>query len=81
MVQHSTSHVTWAAALYRKRTYDFAKAIYVVGNETICPLQTVEAVLKEMGYNWSDDMTHVAFGLVTKNGKKLSTRKGNVIFA
>ena len=32
-----------------------------------------------MGYDWSDDMTHVAFGLVTKNGKKLSTRKGNVI--
>ena len=32
-----------------------------------------------MGYDWSDDMEHVAFGLVTKDGKKLSTRKGNVI--
>lgn len=32
-----------------------------------------------MGYDWSDDMTHVAFGLVTKGGAKLSTRKGNVI--
>lgn len=68
-----------AAALYRKRTYDFAKAIYVVGNEQSAHFKQLKAVLKEMGYNWSDDMTHVAFGLVTKNGKKLSTRKGNVI--
>ena len=68
-----------AAALYRKRTYDFAKAIYVVGNEQSAHFKQLKAVLKEMGYDWSDDMTHVAFGLVTKNGKKLSTRKGNVI--
>ena len=32
-----------------------------------------------MGYDWSEDITHVPFGLVTKEGKKLSTRKGNVI--
>ena len=32
-----------------------------------------------MGYDWSDNITHVPFGLVTKEGKKLSTRKGNVI--
>lgn len=68
-----------AAALYRKRTYDFAKSIYVVGNEQSAHFKQLKAVLKEMGYDWSDDMVHVAFGLVTKNGKKLSTRKGNVI--
>ncbi|MGT2935596.1 arginine--tRNA ligase [Streptococcus castoreus] len=68
-----------AAALYRKRTYDFAKSIYVVGNEQAAHFKQLKAVLKEMGYNWSDDMTHVAFGLVTKGGAKLSTRKGNVI--
>lgn len=68
-----------AAALYRKRTYDFAKSIYVVGNEQSAHFKQLKAVLKEMGYDWSDDMEHVAFGLVTKEGKKLSTRKGNVI--
>lgn len=68
-----------AAALYRKRTYDFAKSIYVVGNEQAAHFKQLKAVLKEMGYEWSDDMTHVPFGLVTKEGKKLSTRKGNVI--
>ncbi|MGT2742676.1 arginine--tRNA ligase [Streptococcus plurextorum] len=68
-----------AAALYRKRHYDFAKSIYVVGNEQSAHFKQLKAVLKEMGYDWSDDMHHVAFGLVTKEGKKLSTRKGNVI--
>lgn len=68
-----------AAALYRKRTYDFAKSVYVVGNEQSAHFKQLKAVLKEMGYAWSDDITHVPFGLVTKEGKKLSTRKGNVI--
>lgn len=68
-----------AAALYRKRTYDFAQSIYVVGNEQSGHFKQLKAVLKEMGYDWSDDMVHVPFGLVTKDGKKLSTRKGNVI--
>jgi arginyl-tRNA synthetase len=68
-----------AAAIYRKRTYDFAKAIYVVGQEQTAHFKQLKAVLAEMGYAWSKDIQHVSFGLVTKNGQKLSTRKGHVI--
>lgn len=68
-----------AAAIYRKRTYGFAKAIYVVGQEQTAHFKQLKAVLAEMGYAWSKDIQHVSFGLVTKNGQKLSTRKGNVI--
>ncbi len=68
-----------AAALYRKRTYDFAKSIYVVGQEQSGHFKQLKAVLDKMGYAWSEDIYHVPFGLVTKAGKKLSTRKGNVI--
>lgn len=68
-----------AAALYRKRNYDFAKAVYVVGQEQSAHFRQLKAVLSEMDYAWSDDMTHVSFGLVTKNRQKLSTRKGNII--
>ncbi|WP_273451063.1 arginine--tRNA ligase [Streptococcus ferus] len=68
-----------AAALYRKRQYDFAKALYVVGQEQSAHFKQLKAVLADMGYDWSQDLEHVSFGLVTKNGKKLSTRKGNVI--
>ncbi|BCK44386.1 arginine--tRNA ligase [Streptococcus suis] len=68
-----------ATAMYRKRTYDFVKSIYVVGQEQINHFKQLKAVLKEMDFDWSDDMTHVTFGLVTKEKKKLSTRKGNII--
>lgn len=68
-----------AAALYRFRTYDFVKSLYVVGNEQTNHFKQLKAVLKEMGYDWSDDIHHIQFGLITSGGKKLSTRKGNII--
>lgn len=68
-----------ATAMYRHRTFNFAKNIYVVGQEQSHHFKQLKAVLKEMGFDWSDDMVHVSFGLVTKNKKKLSTRKGNII--
>lgn len=68
-----------AAAIYRKRTYDFAQSLYVVGNEQSYHFKQLKAVLKEMDYDWSDDMHHIPFGLITKDGKKLSTRKGKIV--
>lgn len=68
-----------ATALYRKRTYDFAKNIYITGHEQSGHFAQLNAVLEKMGYDWVKDMSHIPFGLVTKNKKKLSTRKGNII--
>ena len=68
-----------AAALYRKRTYYFGQSLYVVGNEQSNHFKQLKAVLKEMGFDWAEDMHHVPFGLITKDGKKLSTRKGKII--
>lgn len=68
-----------ATAIYRARTYNFVKNIYVVGQEQSNHFRQLKAVLKKMGFDWSDDMIHVDFGLVTKNRQKLSTRKGNII--
>ena len=68
-----------ATAIYRARTYNFVKNIYVVGQEQSNHFRQLKAVLKKMGFEWSDDMIHVDFGLVTKNRQKLSTRKGNII--
>ncbi|RHW53169.1 arginine--tRNA ligase [Lactobacillus bombicola] len=69
-----------AAAIYRMNTYHFVKMIYVVGNEQSHHFVELKTVLKKMGYDWADEIYHVPFGLITQNGKKLSTRKGNVIF-
>ncbi len=68
-----------ATAIYRARTYNFVKNIYAVGQEQSNHFRQLKAVLKKMGFDWSDDMVHVDFGLVTKNRQKLSTRKGNII--
>ena len=68
-----------AAALYRKRTYHFKKSLYVVGSEQSIHFEQLKAVLAKMGFTWAQDIEHIKFGLITANGKKLSTREGRVI--
>ena len=68
-----------AAALFRKDTYEFAQSLYVVGQEQSNHFKQLKAVLKELGFDWADDIHHIPFGLITKDGKKLSTRKGKVV--
>ncbi|QGU95781.1 arginine--tRNA ligase [Clostridium bovifaecis] len=69
-----------AAALYRKKTYDFYKSIYVVGSPQALHFKQVFKTLEKMGYDWAKDCEHVGFGLVKFADRKLSTRKGEVIF-
>ncbi|MQS75573.1 arginine--tRNA ligase [Companilactobacillus halodurans] len=68
-----------AAAKYRKDTFDFVKSLYVVGSEQAEHFAKLKIVLKKMGYDWSDDIDYIPFGLITTGGKKLSTRSGRVI--
>lgn len=68
-----------ATAYYRKRTYDFAKNLYVMGSEQSVHFKQLQTVLEMMGNEWAKDMAHVPFGLITLNGKKLSTRKGKIV--
>jgi len=69
-----------AAAIYRKRTYDFDKCIYVVGTPQALHFKQIFTVLKKAGFDWADKCSHVGFGLVKFADKKLSTRNGDVIF-
>lgn len=69
-----------AAAIWRMKEYHFAQMLYVVGGEQAQHFVELKAVLKKMGYDWSDDIHYIPFGLITQGGKKLSTRKGNVVF-
>jgi arginyl-tRNA synthetase len=69
-----------AAAIYRKKTYDFYKNIYVVGTPQALHFKQVFTTLKLMGHDWANNCEHVGFGLVKFADKKLSTRKGDVIF-
>ncbi|WP_341778543.1 arginine--tRNA ligase [Levilactobacillus sp. HBUAS70063] len=68
-----------ATALYRDRTYAPAKNLYVVGSEQTYYFKQLKAVLQEMGVKSADNLQHVPFGLITVDGKKLSTRSGRII--
>lgn len=68
-----------AAALYRKRKYQFDKNIYVVGLPQTLHLKQVFSVLGLMGYEWSADCVHVGFAHMRFPGGKMSTREGNVV--
>lgn len=67
------------AAIDRKKNYDFAKSLYVVGNEQSLHFTQVKKVLSKMGYKWADTIEHIPFGFILKDGKKMSTRKGKIV--
>lgn len=70
-----------AAAIYRKKHYDFYKNIYVVASQQNLHFKQWKKILELMGYDWQDACVHVPFGLVSlEGGETLSTRKGNVVF-
>ncbi|MBP5781346.1 MAG: arginine--tRNA ligase [Clostridia bacterium] len=68
-----------AAALYRKRHYDFYKNVYVVGTPQTLHFKQVFGALKKMGFEWADDCVHVGFGYVRFPDKAMSTRHGDVV--
>ena len=69
-----------ATAIYRHDVMGGDWLIYVVGQEQTLHFRQVIAVLKKMGYAWAERMIHTPFGLLRFAGKKLSTRRGHVIF-
>jgi arginyl-tRNA synthetase len=70
-----------AAAIYRKRHYDFYKNIYVVGGTQSLHFNQIFSTLGLMGFDWYKDCVHIGHGLVKFADKKLSTRKGDVVLA
>ncbi|MDE6059814.1 MAG: arginine--tRNA ligase [Clostridia bacterium] len=69
-----------AAAIYRKNTYDFEKCLYVVAYQQNLHFKQVFKVLELMGKEWSKDLVHVAYGMVSLEDGAMSTRKGKVVW-
>ena len=79
----STTYATrdLAAILYRARTYDFDKALYVTSYEQVLHFKQVFEVAKLLGLDekYTDGLEHVPFGMVRLKEGKMSTREGNII--
>ncbi|WP_102691679.1 arginine--tRNA ligase [Rummeliibacillus pycnus] len=68
-----------AAAFYRMKNYQPKAIYYVVGNEQSLHFNQWIQVVEKMGYEWAKSLHHVPFGMMLKDGKKMSTRKGKVV--
>ena len=70
-----------AAILYRARTYDFDKCLYVVAYEQNLHFKQIFEVAKLLGLDqkYIDGLEHVSYGMVHLKSGKMSTREGNVI--
>ena len=79
----STTYATrdLAAILYRARTYDFDKALYVTSYEQVLHFKQVFEVAKLLGLDekYTNGLEHVSFGMVLLPTGKMSTREGNVV--
>ena len=79
----STTYATrdLAAIMYRARTYDFDKALYVTSYEQVLHFKQVFTVAKLLGLDekYTNGLKHIPFGMVLLKTGKMSTREGNII--
>lgn len=79
----STTYATrdLAAILYRARTYDFDKCIYVVAYEQNLHFKQVFEVAKflDLDEKYINGLIHVPYGMVRLKTGKMSTREGTLI--
>ena len=69
-----------AAAFYRHNTYHFDKCLYVVAYQQNLHFKQLFKIIELMGHDWYKGMEHVSFGMVSYEGRALSTREGYVVY-
>ena len=70
-----------AAILYRARTYDFSKCIYITATEQILHFKQIFEVAKYIvDEKYQKGLMHVTYGMIRLKTGKMSTREGNVIY-
>lgn len=77
----STLYITRdiAAVMYRKKTYNFDKCLYVTDYSQNLHFAQLFKIVELLGYPWAKDLLHIPFGRVTHEGRRMQTRKGAVV--
>lgn len=68
-------------AVERHAEFHFDQLMYVVGNEQNYHFQVLKLILKKLGYNWSDHIFHLSYGMVELPEGKMKSREGTVVDA
>ena len=61
--------------------YHLDEHIYVVGNEQNYHFQVLKLILKKLGFDWSDNIYHLSYGMVELPEGKMKSREGTVVDA
>jgi arginyl-tRNA synthetase len=65
----------------RYRDYHFGKLIFVVGNEQEYHFKVLKLILKKLGYDWAENLYHLAYAMVDLPSGKMKSREGTVVDA
>ena len=68
-------------AISRHKDWPFNQMIYVVGNEQEYHFKVLFYVLKQLGFEWADDLYHLSYGMVNLPEGKMKSREGTVVDA
>ncbi|MFI3287845.1 MAG: arginine--tRNA ligase [Rikenellaceae bacterium] len=68
-------------ALERQKEYNFDDMTYVVGNEQNYHFDVLKLILRKLGYEWSDAIYHLSYGMVELPAGKMKSREGTVVDA
>ena len=68
-------------ALQRYSEFKLDEHIYVVGNEQNYHFQVLKLILKKLGFDWSDSIYHLSYGMVELPEGKMKSREGTVVDA
>lgn len=68
-------------AQQRFEEYKLDEEIYVVGNEQNYHFQVLKLILKKLGFEWSDAIYHMSYGMVELPEGKMKSREGTVVDA
>ena len=69
-----------ATVKYRKKEFDFDKALYAVGTDQNLHFRQLFKTCDKMGYADKEELEHVNFGMMRLPEGAMSTRKGRVVF-
>ncbi len=68
-------------AKLRYEQYNFDRAIYVVGSEQNLYFRQLFAIMKRLGFEFSDRLYHKSYGMVNLPEGKMKSREGTVVDA
>ena len=68
-------------AKQRFEEYSLDEHIYVVGNEQNYHFQVLKLILGKLGFEWSDAIYHLSYGMVELPEGKMKSREGTVVDA